>query len=214
MLRRGVNIPNALISILLLAIGLWALLEGFLGILSFLYLLTTGGLGYWLLGGDLRRLIRPLKKGQIILIIKVIIFSLALSVAVFFISKLVLHNPSSTNPVIGHLSWIIPFETIPGLFGEEMLAIVLLVILEHYLPKNRTGLIIATILSSLLFGAAHLSTYDWNIWQCLVVIGLTRIPFTYAWYKSDRNLLVNGLAHWGYDMLLIAIVIIPGILDK
>ncbi|MBY9080706.1 type II CAAX prenyl endopeptidase Rce1 family protein [Paenibacillus sp. CGMCC 1.18879] len=209
-MKRGFNIPNVFISLLLLATGLWALIEGFLGIFSNLYLITTGGIGYWVLGGDLKSLIRPIKKRQILFIIRILLFSYVLSLTVFELSDHFLHMPSSDNPVIHQLSWITPFEKIPGLFGEEMLVIVLLVILEHYLPKNRTGLIIASILSSLLFGAAHLSTYDWNVWQSLVVIGLTRIPFTYAWYKSDRNLLVNGFAHWGYDMLIFILAIAYG----
>lgn len=211
MVKRGVSIVNVLIALLLLALGLWGRINEIGGIASNLYLIILGGIGYWFLGGDVKSLIKPLKKGQIKFIFKIIFFTLIMGLVVIKFSDNILHMPSTANTVIHETTWITPFIKIPGLFGEEMLVIVLLTILERFLPKNRKGLIIASIISSLIFGACHISAYDWNVWQSLVLIGLTRLPFTYAWYKSERNLLVTGISHWGYDMFILIIAILAGI---
>lgn len=89
--------------------------------------------------------------------------------------------------------------TIPQLIGEELLAILpFLAVL--WLGVTRMGLprpmmiVIALVLSSLLFGAAHLPTYGWNWIQALGVIGTARIIMTLA-YVVTRNLWVSAGAH-------------------
>ena len=59
---------------------------------------------------------------------------------------------------------------------------------------RRVGIGIALLASSLIFGAAHLPTYDWNWTQSLVVIGTARIMLTLA-YILTRNLWVSAGAH-------------------
>lgn len=61
--------------------------------------------------------------------------------------------------------------------------------------------IAASVISSLLFGMMHVNVYHWNMWQCLVVIGLTRLPFNWAWRKTDS--LWGGIwAHIIYDLII------------
>jgi membrane protease YdiL (CAAX protease family) len=204
-MKRQVSFMNAIIAIIIMTIAFLGLIYAYP--FGNFYLLIGGILSLYILGYDLKSLIRPLKKNDVFLIIKAILLSIGLSMIMLLIGNL-LNQPSATNPITDGLDWTILLYTIPALFGEELLVVVMLVILEKILPKNRNGLIIASIISALIFGACHLSTYDWNLWQSIIVIGFTRLPFTYVWYKSDKNLLVNGLSHYLYDNLLFLITVL------
>lgn len=204
-MKRQVSFMNAIIAIIIMTIAFLGLIYAYP--FGNFYLLIGGILSLYILGYDLKSLIRPLKKNDVFLIIKAILLSIGLSMIMLLIGNL-LNQPSVANPITEGLNWTILLYTIPALFGEELLVIVMLVILEKILPKNRNGVIAASIISALIFGACHLSTYDWNVWQSIVVIGFTRLPFTYAWYKSDKNLLVNGLSHYLYDNLLFLITVL------
>ncbi len=112
----------------------------------------------------------------------------------------------SANPVSeamqqmtgAQFAWILAV-TIPQLIGEELLAILpflfslWLCVTRLGMPR-RSGIFIALIVSALLFGAAHLPTYDWNWTQSLVVIGSARIVLTLA-FIATRNLWVSAGAH-------------------
>ncbi|MBX9468917.1 MAG: CPBP family intramembrane metalloprotease [Rhizobium sp.] len=94
--------------------------------------------------------------------------------------------------------WILAV-TIPQLVGEELLAILpFLAVLWFCVTRlgmpRRIGIAIALLLSSLLFGAAHLPTYGWNWTQSLIVIGGARMVLTLA-YIASRNLWVSAGAH-------------------
>lgn len=47
----------------------------------------------------------------------------------------------------------------------------------------------------------HFKIYHGNLYQCLVVIGLTRLPFNYAWRKAD-SLWAGIIAHIIYDWII------------
>lgn len=95
------------------------------------------------------------------------------------------------------------------LLGEELLTILpFLAILT--LARNLTGIarnsavIIAWLVSAAAFGLIHLPTYDWNLIQCLVVIGTARLVLTWA-YIWSKNIWVSTGAHIINDWTLIAV---------
>ena len=51
-------------------------------------------------------------------------------------------------------------------------------------------MIIASVVSALWFGAAHLPTYDWNFAHCFLVIGIARLVLNPAYYRT-KNILVS-----------------------
>lgn len=53
------------------------------------------------------------------------------------------------------------------------------------------------------FGLVHLPTYNWNLMQCLVVIGSARLVLTWA-YVWTKNIWVSTGAHILNDWALIA----------
>jgi len=89
--------------------------------------------------------------------------------------------------------------TVPQLIGEELLGIlpflaVLWLCVSRLGMQRRIGIAVALVVSALIFGAAHLPTYDWNWTQSLLVIGTARMMLTLA-YIVTRNLWVSAGAH-------------------
>lgn len=89
--------------------------------------------------------------------------------------------------------------TIPQLIGEELLGVlpflaVLWLCVSRLGLSRQAGIIIGLLVSALVFGAAHLPTYDWNWGQALLGIGSARVFLTLA-YIATRNLWVSAGAH-------------------
>ncbi len=89
--------------------------------------------------------------------------------------------------------------TLPQLLGEELLAVLPFLAMLWFCTTRMgiapgTAIAIALLLSSLLFGAAHLPTYGWNVPQSLGIIGTSRIIMTLA-YIGTKNLWVSYGVH-------------------
>lgn len=110
-------------------------------------------------------------------------------------------------------------KTIPQLFGEEVVTLlpflVLLQVLSSRFGVGRKGAIIgAWLISSVLFGLIHLPTYDWNLIQCIAVIGSARMVLTLPWILT-KNIWVSTGAHIVNDWLLFCISLLgAGLIGK
>lgn len=60
--------------------------------------------------------------------------------------------------------------------------------------SRKTSIVLAWLLSAVLFGMAHLPTYGWNLFQCLVVIGSARLILLLPYIKT-KNIWVSTGAH-------------------
>jgi membrane protease YdiL (CAAX protease family) len=94
------------------------------------------------------------------------------------------------------------------LLGEELMTILpflaMLVLFRNVAFMDRsTAVVVAWLASAAVFGLVHLPTYDWNLMQCLVVIGSARLVLTWA-YVWSKNLWVSTGAHVINDWTLIA----------
>ena len=110
----------------------------------------------------------------------------------------------STGELAGFLA-----STLPQLFGEELVTIIpflaiLSILHVHRGMSRRASLIIALIVSALIFGAIHLPTYDWHVIQALVIIGVARIALTLA-YLVTKNVWSSTVTHVANDWSLFAI---------
>lgn len=97
-------------------------------------------------------------------------------------------------------------RTFIQLIGEELITLLpLLAVLWLCVSRlglsRRRSLLIAAIVSTLLFAALHLPTYNWNVMQCLGTIGTARLVLTLA-YVLTRNLWVSVTAHVANDWSL------------
>jgi len=100
-------------------------------------------------------------------------------------------------------------KTVPQLFGEEVVTVLPFLALMYALTSRfgvgRKGAIVgAWLVSSLLFGLIHLPTYDWNLVQCIVVIGTARLVLTLPWILT-KNIWVPTGAHIINDWLLLTL---------
>lgn len=103
-------------------------------------------------------------------------------------------------------------RTIPQLFGEEILTILpflaILYVAYDKLNLSRTGaFLLAWLLSSVVFGLVHLPSYNWNLIQCLLVIGSARLVLSLAYIKT-KNIWVSTGAHIINDWVIFVIVLL------
>ncbi|MGG5318863.1 CPBP family glutamic-type intramembrane protease [Enterococcus sp. AZ072] len=163
--------------------------------------------------------LKPMGKGKIRYIILFVVLSFVLSTIAARLGNLLLNNQTVENPIAQSLhensllqniyffltTWI-------SLAGEELTTAAVAFPLYYYLVKQfgqKQAFLFSSILSALFFGSLHLTTYSWNWYQSLVVIGLTRLPFNYAWKKTD-SLRGGIIAHTVYDYLIFFFVLLAG----
>jgi len=95
------------------------------------------------------------------------------------------------------------------LLGEELLTILPFLALLYFLvakarwPRKR-AVLLAWIATSIIFGLVHLPTYDWNVLQCLVVIGGARVILTLAYIRT-KNIWISTGAHILNDWTLFSL---------
>ncbi|PVM86794.1 CPBP family intramembrane metalloprotease [Caulobacter radicis] len=126
---------------------------------------------------------------------------------------------AQANPVAGILLHLEPVErvvfiagTAPQLLGEELvtvlpfLAVLTLCHRRLALPRG-VAIAIAWIVSAMIFGALHLSTYGWNLVQVLLVIGIARLVLTIP-YLLTRSVWASFTAHICLDWSIFAFVLL------
>ena len=69
--------------------------------------------------------------------------------------------------------------------------------------------ICAIILSSVIFGAMHITTYNFNILQAVLIISIIRAGLSMS-YVFSKNLTVTYLIHIIYDWSLIGLYMTAG----
>ncbi|OAD84192.1 hypothetical protein ATN89_10420 [Comamonas thiooxydans] len=170
-----------------------------------LALRAVAGPGCW------RALFKPVRLGDLGLALGVALLNIVVSFTIGWLATQLLST--SANPAMQLLSHqsaadrgLFLLGTIPQLLGEEVLTMLPLLALLAWF-HNRAGLsrrkslVLAWLLSALPFALVHLPTYQWNLLQCLLVIGSARMVLTLAYLRS-KNLAVSALAHIINDWLL------------
>jgi membrane protease YdiL (CAAX protease family) len=100
-------------------------------------------------------------------------------------------------------------KTLPQLLGEEVMTLLpflalLYVLSQRFGISRQRAIIVAWLISSVMFGMAHLPTYDWNWVQCIFVIGTARLVLTLPWILT-KNIWVSTGAHIMNDWLLFSV---------
>ena len=112
----------------------------------------------------------------------------------------------TTNATMAGIAALSPVDlvfflvrTFIQLIGEEvmtilpLLAVLWLCVSKLGLPRG-VGIVVAVVISTAWFAAAHLPTYHWNFLQCFAGIGAARLVLTMA-FLLTRNLWVSAGAH-------------------
>jgi len=125
----------------------------------------------------------------------------------------------SANPLSSALLDMTPAEQVlvflglvPQLLGEELLTVLpFLALLSWLRPRLRmnTAVALAGLGAVLLFSAAHLPTYDWNLVQCFVVVGAARVVLLTA-FVTTGSVWVSTAAHVLSDWALLGLIVAVG----
>ncbi|WP_327149822.1 CPBP family intramembrane glutamic endopeptidase [Nocardia sp. NBC_01329] len=102
--------------------------------------------------------------------------------------------------------------TVPQLFGEELVTVLPLLALlyagtHRFGWSRRTALVVAWVVTAVIFALLHLPTYDWNIVQCLLIIGPARLILSTA-YLWTKNIWVSTGAHIVNDWILFGLALL------
>jgi uncharacterized protein len=102
-------------------------------------------------------------------------------------------------------------KTLPQLLGEELVTVlpflaILYLLSNRFAVGRKYAIVGAWLISSLIFGLIHLPTYDWNLIQCIAVIGTARMVLTLPWILT-KNIWVSTGAHIINDWLLFTVTL-------
>ncbi|MCU7374708.1 CPBP family glutamic-type intramembrane protease [Paucibacter sp. O1-1] len=164
-----------------------------------------------LAGPHWRALFRRLGPRELALALGIALLNIAVTVAIgWVVSRWIGAHANPAVEALGRESGgaraLFFLQSIPQLLSEELLTLLpLLALLSWFsghlgLPRRR-ALLLAWLLSALPFALAHLPTYQWNLAQCLLVIGSARLVLSLA-YLLSKNILVSTLAHVLNDWML------------
>jgi len=154
--------------------------------------------------GQVGRLFHRLRASDLAWMVAFALLALAVSAAMAIVVDhftTVAENPAAQaveHMAGADIAWLF-LKTVPQLLGEELLTMLPFLATLAFthgtlgLPR-RDAVLWAGGVSTLLFSAAHLPTYDWNVAQCFLVIGAARVALTLA-YVRTKNLWVPMGAH-------------------
>ncbi|MFN3837362.1 MAG: CPBP family intramembrane glutamic endopeptidase [Brevundimonas sp.] len=136
------------------------------------------------------------------------------------VALVVVHSGATTaNPIIALLAgmkgWDLALfivSTLPQLLGEELVTLLpflgLMALFHGRLGADRRLAVAAAwLISALLFGALHLSTYGWNLAQAFAVIGVARLVLTLP-FLITRSVWTSTITHVTHDWLLFGTVLL------
>lgn len=97
------------------------------------------------------------------------------------------------------------------LLGEELVTVLPFLALLWWLTRRglsrNRAVLVAWVVTAVWFGLLHLPTYDFNLVQCLVVIGGGRLVLTLAYIRT-KNLWVSTGAHILNDWVLFTVPLV------
>lgn len=166
----------------------------------------------------IKKIFLPIRAKDVLYIIIGLGFSLiAIVISSILVQKLGIEG--SNNPIFDVLtednfkSFFI--STLIQFIAEEIIFIIpfLFVINKVKIENNIIKTILAILISSIIFGAMHLSTYDFNILQAVLIISIIRTGLSMS-YVISKNLSVTYIIHIIYDWTLIFIYIAAGQMIK
>jgi len=178
----------------------------FVGIPLFAYMIAIPG--HW------RTIFRRVRFVDVLMMVGVAALNLVVTAIAGTVAALLTHTSANGMGASLHgmdlMDRIMTFlSMIPQLLGEEvftilpLLAILWFAVTKLHLPRT-VAVILAWVVTAVLFGLLHLPTYGWNIVQCLVTIGAARLVLSLAFLRT-KNIWVSTGAHVLNDWTLFAL---------
>lgn len=111
---------------------------------------------------------------------------------------------SNSADTVNNTSLLLIVLIMIQLMGEELFKVSLLLlgmsVVFHVTRNRKISLIISVIVCMILFGLSHLSTYNGNVIQCLLVIGLGTFIHLFPYLKT-KNIVNSYIMHVLIDVL-------------
>lgn len=211
-----INTIGWVILLTFMFLSIFVLFTNFFNIFSDLVFVLLNITSYFIVTKTkIKELFKPIKLKDLLKVIKYTLITIIM--AFIFSNIMIRFVPLSSNPMAisgGSNKDLLHFillrvDNILQLFGEEFLAITpFLFILQISFNKfglpRRKSIIIALLLSSIFFGLLHLPTYNWNLLQSMLLIGVVRVFLTLS-YMETKNIFISFLVHFLYDTILFAV---------
>lgn len=215
--RSPFNLVNCIVLLASIAIGFFLFSYNFGGPLHpFLNVIFPLAGLIFVTRGQWTFLFRRLVGRDILLIIGTFIVNM---IVTFVVGAIVVKIfGGNANPAAegfnGNFVDAIPFflSTIPMLFGEELITIIPFLIVLTFAVKvlkmnRKPAIILALLVAAVLFGVYHLPTYNWNIAQAILGIGIARIVLLYPYLKT-KNIWTSFIVHVMNDWTLFGIAFV------
>ena len=136
------------------------------------------------------------------------IFTIAMGVALNYLGVNIAANSAEIANQINAISIILMFIQ---LLGEELFKFIIFIMTMtltfKYTQKRKTSVIAGIAVCCIIFGLIHIGSYNWNLIQCLAVIGLGTVITTYPYYKT-KNITNSYILHLMIDLIPTFLMII------
>ena len=201
-----------------LALGLWNYIPGAerlgIGILIVNVLVVFIPVAYCC-RGKLGLVVRMPKLKDMKVVVICVVAYFAYTIAINMILN-IFGVVGTSNP-LGQVAVRYPIGTIiilaVSLIGEEFFKLIALVLgmgAAYGITKDRKkSIIMGTVFCCIIFGLIHMSTYDYNIPQCLLLIGIGCAIHLYPYLKT-KNLTNSYLTHILIDLMVFVPIMIMG----
>lgn len=193
-------------------------LRGFGGFLATIlyFALPLAALAY-VAGNAWTAIFRPLRGRDFLLMIGFAILNIVVALIVGSIMINLMETTANeaaagAGALEGGEVWLFFARTGLQLFGEEVMSILPFLAILTWLVAGRgmgrkTAIIVATLAVAVIFAAAHLPTYGWNVAQALMGVGVARIVLLLP-YIMTKNIWVSTGAHILNDWMMFGVSIL------
>lgn len=100
--------------------------------------------------------------------------------------------------------WLVRLENVFQLLGEEFLALMPFLAFAqlgyHWGWSKKRALLFGLVVSSVIFGLYHISTYGYNVGYAILGLTFTRIAMTMAYMKT-KSIWASYAVHFTFDFL-------------
>ena len=173
-------------------------------IAEFIYFLIPFATFLYVANGKLGLICKKFQKSDIWLILGTIILYFVYSLVMGVLLKS-LGIVAHTNPAISHLDSILFWIAFPfQIFGEELIKvipfIIVLFLIYKFTGRRKLGIIMATLVSVIIFGILHYNAYG-SIITVILIQGIGSIIMLFAYLKS-KNILTSYIVHLATDTIL------------
>ncbi|QII26932.1 CPBP family intramembrane metalloprotease [Bacillus altitudinis] len=115
-------------------------------------------------------------------------------------------NPATTKLMMFDLIYTLPIQLIAEQLFFMSFLLFSLVTINKIITSNVLAFLAPVLFSSLIFGLAHLSTYNYNVLHCVILIGIPAC-IQGVCFLITKNLFVGYLVHLIFDVVIFGIIL-------